>query len=243
MRTFLSHCPSNTETITSSFSRRRPLSPRHPQKAVEIGIDCIIAQGGEAGGHTGDVPFSILIPRVVDLVRGARSRLTGAQIEIVAAGGLFDGRGLAAALVHGASAVWVGTRFVATHESGAPQAHKDAIVRARDDDIVKTTIFTGRPLHIVNSSYIQSWLDRPQQIAELQAQGIVPIEWDLEQGDDDKGTKIKGALEHWFAGKVAAAITDIRPAKDIVDGMVQDAVRALQSGQLLIVGSKGASRL
>lgn len=171
---------------------------------------------------------------MVDLVRGARSRLTGQQIQVVAAGGLFDGRGLAASLVHGASAVWVGTRFVATNESGAPKPHKEAIVKARDEEIVKTTIFTGRPLHIVNTPYIQSWLDRPDKIKELQDQGLVPVEWDLQNDPTDE--KVQGVLAHWFAGKVAAAINDIRPAKDVVDSMVREAAEALETSTSRIIG-------
>lgn len=216
--------------------------PKHVKKALDIGIDMIIAQAGEAGGHTGDVPFSILIPKVVDLCKYSRSRLTGQPVQVVAAGGIYDGRGLAASLVHGCSAVWVGTRFVASIESGAPQGHKDAIVNAREESIVKTTIFTGRPLHIVNTDYIQSWLEKPELIKKLQDQGKVPVEWDLEQGDDDQGTKVKGVMAHYFAGKVASSIHEILPAKTIVDNMVNEAARALQGGNRLIV-QNGSAKL
>lgn len=216
--------------------------PKHVKKALDVGIDMIIAQAGEAGGHTGDVPFSVLIPRVVDLTKNSRSRLTGQPVQVVAAGGIYDGRGLAASLMHGASAVWVGTRFVASVESGAPQAHKEAIVQAREESIVKTIIFTGRPLNIVNTDYIQSWLDRPEMIKKLCDEGVVPVEWDLSQGDDEEGTKVKGILAHYFAGKVAAAINDILPAKTIVDNMVREAAEAVQNGSRMIIHS-GQSKL
>ena len=72
--------------------------PKHVKKALDAGVDLICAQGGEGGGHTGDTPFSILIPAVVDLCKNAKSPLTGKPIVVVAAGGVADGRGLAAAL-------------------------------------------------------------------------------------------------------------------------------------------------
>jgi NAD(P)H-dependent flavin oxidoreductase YrpB (nitropropane dioxygenase family) len=72
--------------------------PKHVKRALEAGVDMICAQGGEGGGHTGDTPFSILIPAVVDICKGAKSPLTGNPIIVVAAGGIADGRGLAAAL-------------------------------------------------------------------------------------------------------------------------------------------------
>ena len=75
---------------------------KHVQYALDAGVDIICAQGGEGGGHTGDVATSILIPRVVDACRGARSPLTGGPVHVVAAGGIFDSRGLAASLAMGA---------------------------------------------------------------------------------------------------------------------------------------------
>merc|ERR1712187_828410 len=96
--------------------------PKHVAKALAAGVDIICAQGGEGGGHTGEVATSILIPMVVDLVQGKTSPLTGKQVPVVAAGGIYDARGLAMALSLGADGVWVGTRFVASVEGGAPKA-------------------------------------------------------------------------------------------------------------------------
>ncbi|KAH0830381.1 2-nitropropane dioxygenase [Lanmaoa asiatica] len=93
------------------------------------GVDIICAQGGEGGGHTGETPFSVLIPAVVDLCKNVRSPLSGEPIVVVAAGGIADGRGLAAALSYGADGVWVGTRFVASEEAGAPRKHKELCSR------------------------------------------------------------------------------------------------------------------
>jgi NAD(P)H-dependent flavin oxidoreductase YrpB (nitropropane dioxygenase family) len=92
-------------------------SPKHVTKALAVGVDAICAQGTEAGGHTGDVASMPLIPQCVDLCKNAKSPLHGGSVAVVGAGGIYDGRGLAAALALGAQAVWVGTRFVATEEA------------------------------------------------------------------------------------------------------------------------------
>jgi hypothetical protein len=116
--------------------------PKHVKKCLEIGADLICAQGGEGGGHTGDVPTTILIPTVAALCRGKKSPLTGQDVQVIAAGGLFNGQSLAAALMLGASAVWVGTRFVLSEEAGAPKAHQEAVRTAGFDDNIRTIIFT-----------------------------------------------------------------------------------------------------
>lgn len=116
--------------------------PKHVNKCLEVGVDMICAQGGEGGGHTGDVPTTILIPTVAQMVKGRKSPMTGDQVQVVAAGGLFNGQSLAAALMLGASAVWIGTRFVLSEEAGAPKAHQEAVRTSGFDDNVRTIIFT-----------------------------------------------------------------------------------------------------
>jgi NAD(P)H-dependent flavin oxidoreductase YrpB (nitropropane dioxygenase family) len=118
--------------------------PKHVAKCLERGVDIICAQGGEGGGHTGDVPTSILIPTVVELVKNHKSPMTGQPVQVIAAGGIFNGQTVAAALMLGASAVWVGTRFVLSEEAGAPKAHQEAVRTAGFDDNVRTIIFTVR---------------------------------------------------------------------------------------------------
>ncbi|KAI9372227.1 Nitronate monooxygenase-domain-containing protein [Aspergillus egyptiacus] len=125
--------------------------PKHARKACDAGADLICAQGGEAGGHTGDIPSSVLIPACADVCRRLQSPVTGEPVQLIAAGGIFDGRGLAAALMMGAKAVWVGTRFVTARESAAPTQGKKAILDAGFDSTMRTTLWTGRPLRAVNA--------------------------------------------------------------------------------------------
>jgi NAD(P)H-dependent flavin oxidoreductase YrpB (nitropropane dioxygenase family) len=131
--------------------------PRHVKKAIDAGVDLICAQAGEGGGHTGDVAASILIPACVDIVKGYTSPLTGKPIYVIGAGAVFDGRSLAANLMWGAQGVWVGTRFVASKEAGAPPAHKQAVLTAGYEDVIRTIIYTGRPLRVRRTPYIEDW--------------------------------------------------------------------------------------
>jgi NAD(P)H-dependent flavin oxidoreductase YrpB (nitropropane dioxygenase family) len=198
--------------------------PKHVKKALANGVDIICAQGGEGGGHTGDTPFSILIPAVVDLCKNEKSPLTGEPIVVVAAGGIADGRGLAAALSYGASGVWVGTRFVASEEAGAPPKHKELVLSAGYDDTVRTLIYSGRPMNVRKTPYVASWEDKRQnEIKELISRGKIPHNQELETHPE---ISMEGRM--WLMGKVAGSINDIKPAKEIVDELVTTAAKSLK---------------
>jgi nitronate monooxygenase/enoyl-[acyl-carrier protein] reductase II len=133
--------------------------------AAECGVDIIIAQGGEAGGYSGDVSTMTLVPQVVDAV---------SPIPVVAAGGIFDGRGIAAALMLGASGVNLGTRFIACQESPAPEEWKQAIVAARSEDVVKADVLNdisplpgtagfGTVLRSIRTAFLDEWTAKPEE--------------------------------------------------------------------------------
>ncbi|KAF8305655.1 2-nitropropane dioxygenase [Clavulina sp. PMI_390] len=209
--------------------------PKHVAKAVACGVDIICAQAGEGGGHTGDVPFSILIPSVLDALRGHISPLTGQQIPLIAAGAIYDGRGLAAALAYGAQAAWVGTRFVASEEAGAPPMHKKAVLSAGHGDAIRTVIFTGRPMRVRKTPYIADWEEnRQQEISELTSKGIVPFANEMAKLPQDQAQKMM-QQRPWLLGSVSALINDIQPAQQIIDEMVAGAVERLQSAQKLVI--------
>ncbi len=159
--------------------------PKHVKKCLEVGADIICAQGGEGGGHTGDVPTTILIPTVSKMCAEAKSAFTGREVQCVAAGGLFNGQSLAAALSLGASGVWIGTRFVLSQEAGAPKAHQEAVRTSGFDDNIRTIIFTGRPLRVRANEYIKNWEENRQaEMKALTDKGTIPVEHDFETMGD-----------------------------------------------------------
>lgn len=204
-------------------------APKHAKKALDAGVDIVCAQGGEGGGHTGDIPNSILIPSVVDVARQYRPKLLGGQTAlVVAAGGIYNGRSLASSLMQGAAGVWVGTRFVAATEAGCSQAHKESVVSATFEDTLRTLVVSGRPLRVRRNEWVDKWEAQPEKIRELTEKGVVPIEFDMEAGNDVD-------IPH-LMGVVAGAIKGIQPAGQIVDEMVLEALEQLKQAQTFLGG-------
>lgn len=207
-------------------------APKHAEKALQAGVDIVCAQGTEGGGHTGDIANSILIPAVVDVAKKYKSPLTGEPALVVAAGGIYDGRSLASSLMQGAVGVWVGTRFVAAEESGASRLHKEAVVSADFLDTQRTLVVSGRPLRMKLNDYVRKWEAQPERIKELTDRGIVPMMYDIEQENEIDMP--------FLMGQVAAIITDIKPAKDILEDMVTLAVQQLRLGATFIESARSS---
>ncbi len=184
---------------------------RHAVKAVEAGCDVVIAQGTEAGGHTGSVASVALWPQVVDAV----------DVPVIAAGGLFDGRGLAAALAFGCAGVWMGTRFIASTEAHAGQPYKDAILAMSESDTVISKVFTGKTLRaIANDSTrgFEGQVAKPfvMQVAEsVQLNRLGPIAGVV----DD----VNPATQCLAAGQGGGGIRDVLPAGEIVRRIMAEA--------------------
>jgi NAD(P)H-dependent flavin oxidoreductase YrpB (nitropropane dioxygenase family) len=201
--------------------------PKHARKALDAGVDIVCAQGGEGGGHTGDIPNSILIPSVVDVARNYKpAMLNGEPALVVAAGGIYNGRSLASSLMQGASGVWVGTRFVACSEAGCSQQHKESVVSATFEDTIRTLVVSGRPLRLRRNEWVDKWEAQPEKIKELTEKGVVPIEYDMDAGNEVD-------IPH-LMGVVAGVIEKIQPAREIVDEMVAEAVERLKQGQVFL---------
>lgn len=193
-------------------------APKHAIKACELGVDLICAQAGEGGGHTGSIPFSLLIPEVVDICRKYTSPITKKPVQVIAAGGVYRGSSLAAALSYGATGVWVGTRFICAEEAGASKKHQEAVMNAGFDDTIRTIIYTGRTLRVIKTPFIMDWeTNKQKEIAELTSKGIVPVGMEPEDP----------ANRPFLSGQTAAVIHDVKPAKAIVDEIVAEAVEAL----------------
>jgi len=192
----------------------------HARRAVQAGCDLVVAQGTEAGGHTGQVATMPLVPQVVDAV--------GASVPVVAAGGIFDGRGLAAALALGADGVWVGTRFIATPEARAVPGYKDALLAAGEDATVVSRAYSGKTMRVIRNSYTSYFDDHPEELAAFPAQlgrSMGDGAFHLGGGPDQKG--VDPARECYPAGQGTGAIEELLPAGELVRRFVEEAETAL----------------
>lgn len=203
-------------------------SPKHVPKALEVGMDVICAQGSEAGGHTGDVCTLPLIPQCVDICKGRMNHF-GIEVPVIAAGGIYDGRGLGASLCLGAAGVWVGTRFICCEEANAGPVHKQRILDATADNTTRTEAFTGRPCRVLVTPYVKSWMSRQVEMQELLDQGISPWSKEVEEG--------KAGMSDFFPalmGQAAGGIQDVKSADAIVQDMMAEALSSLRVNAKLI---------
>jgi enoyl-[acyl-carrier protein] reductase II len=186
---------------------------RHARSAEAGGLDAVVAQGTEAGGHTGRVAGLALIPQVVDAVK----------IPVIAAGSIVDGRGLAAALALGAQGVWMGTRFIASTEAHAAAMYKQVIVDASDEDTIVTRSYSGKPMRVHKNEWVSDWESRPQDIKPFPQQAMLSSQAGVMGGigGQMEGLDIKRSA--FAIGQGSGAIHDVKPAKEIIEGMIAEA--------------------
>jgi enoyl-[acyl-carrier protein] reductase II len=195
---------------------------RHAIAAVEAGCDIVVAQGTEAGGHTGKIATFALVPQIVDAV--------GERVPVVAAGGIVDGRGLAASLALGADGIWVGTRFIATPEARAVPGYKDALLRTFEDGTVVSRGYTGKTCRVIANSYTRYWEEHTDELQPFPAQFIKSMNDGanhLGAPPDTDAALIDPDREFWPAGQGTGAITELVPAGELVHRFVHEAEAVL----------------
>lgn len=193
---------------------------RHATSAVASGCDFVVAQGTEAGGHTGSVATMALVPQVVDAV--------GDRVPVVAAGGLFDGRGLAAALALGADGVWIGTRFIATPEARAVNGYKDALLATHEDGTVITRAYTGKTCRVVRNEYTNHFDAHPDELQPFPKQIGASVKAGAYHLGWPDGTEVDTTREFFPAGQGVGSIDELEPAGELLVRMVHDADAILQ---------------
>ncbi len=183
------------------------------RRLARAGADAIIAEGMECGGHVGQTTTMALVPQVVSAV----------SIPVIAAGGIADGRGLAAALSLGAQGVQMGTRFVASTECAVHQRYKDAILKAKDRSTVVTGASIGHPVRVLNNKLARRFSDLEERRAsqqELMQLGTGRLRAAVQDGDVENGSLM--------CGQVAGLVQEIRPVGEIIADIVTEAGDILQ---------------
>ncbi len=192
----------------------------HAVRAVEAGCDLVVAQGTEAGGHTGQVATLPLVPQIVDAV--------GDRVPVVAAGGIFDGRGLAAALSLGADGVWVGTRFIATPEARSVLGYKDRLLASREDQTTVSRAYSGKTMRVVRNGYTDHYDSHPEELKKFPEQlGVSYENGAMHLGGDSFSDGVDIEKECYPAGQGVGAITELVPAGELVRRFVAEAEAVL----------------
>ena len=183
------------------------------KRMESIGADAVIGEGMEAGGHIGELTTMVLTPQLADAV----------SVPVVAAGGIADGRGLAAAFALGAEGVQVGTRFMCATECTIHPAVKSEIISAKDRDTVVTGRSTGHPVRVLKNKLARQImeLDRENRAEEIEALGTGKLALAMRQGDIEMGSLM--------AGQAAAMVDAVEPAAEIIGSMVAEAEEIMRT--------------
>lgn len=183
---------------------------KNAKRVADAGADVVVAQGTEAGGHTGRIATFALVPQVIDAV---------SPRPVVAAGGIADGRGLAAALALGSIGVWCGTAFLVSEEANQPEMQKQRVLAAGDEDTKVTRLYSGKTMRNITNPLIEAW----------EASGLQPLPMGLQGiliGDLVYSLRKAGREDLLMnaAGQASGLLNTVRPAAAILDDMVRTAV-------------------
>ena len=189
---------------------------KNARRIADGGTDVVVAQGTEAGGHTGRIGTMALVPQVIDAV---------APTAVCAAGGIGDGRGIASALAMGCDGVWIGTAFLVSREATWPDVLKERILAATEEDTRVTRLYSGKTMRNINNPLIEYWESQKLDALPMGMQGII-------SGEIMSGARQADKLELLMnpAGQIAGMLKAMRPAKDIFDDMVREAAEIMSQG-------------
>ena len=186
---------------------------KNAKRMADAGIDLLVAQGHEGGGHTGRIGTMVLLPAAIDAAH---------PVPVLGAGGIGDGRGLAAALALGCVGVWVGTRFLATNEGGALDVNKQKIVQSTDEGTRVSTAYTGKTLRASYNQFHDLWANSGLDPLPFPTQVLISSAM-LASFIEANKTDFVGGL----AGQVSGIIKEIVPAAQVLEDMVEEAVDIL----------------
>ena len=188
---------------------------QHARRHAAAGVDLIVAQGTEAGGHTGEVATMVLVPEVVDAVD---------PVPVLAAGGIARGRQIAAALALGAEGVWCGSVWLTTEEAETPPVVKDKFLAASSSDTVRSRSMTGKPARMLRTAWTDEWErpDSPDPLGmPLQTALINDSQLRINQAAGHPGARAR-ELATYFVGQVVGSLDRVRPTRSVVLDMVEE---------------------
>lgn len=186
------------------------------KRLERTGVDAVIAEGMESGGHIGEVTTMALVPQIVDAI----------QIPVIAAGGIADARGVVAALALGAQGVQIGTRFVVSTECTAHDNYKQAVVKAKERSTVVTGVSTGHPVRVISNKLTREYLDLEKVGAlpeELENLGAGKLKAAVRDGDVERGSVM--------IGQIAGMVREVKPVAAIIDEIVSEIPKVVAAMQ------------
>ncbi len=190
-------------------------SAKHALQHRDVGVDLVVAQGYEAGGHTGEVSTMVLVPEVVDAV---------APLPVLAAGGIASGRQMAAAMALGAKGVWTGSVWLTTEEAETHPVVKEKFLQASSQDTVRSRCSTGKPARQLRSAWTQEW-DSPETPSPLgmplQTMLVAEAQLRIARAAATKGSGAEQLITY-FVGQVVGSLKQVRPVRKVVLDMVEE---------------------
>lgn len=195
---------------------------QHAERHVQAGVDVIVAQGSEAGGHTGEIGTMVLIPEIVDAV---------GDTPVLGAGGIGRGRQMAAAMALGAAGVWCGSVWLTTEEAETHPVVKQKFLAATSADTVRSRSRTGKPARQLRSAWTDEWEspDTPMPLGMPAQQALVDEAWSrIERGAHRSGSGAEKLLNN-FVGQIVGTMNVSKPAAQVVYDMIEEFIDATQS--------------